>query len=87
MELKSNHSSALEWCSGHMKFYLGVNPLDRHVSWAHDMAFTRNFLVVYDCSVVFSPEAMMNKGPYNYTVHWVRLGSLQNSLNVLKGRV
>ena len=69
----------------HMKFYLGVNPLDKHVSFAHDIAFTTNFLVVYDSSVHFSPESIMNKSEdflsFNRE-HTFRIGLIPRKKNV-----
>ena len=36
----------------------------KHISFAHNLIFTKNFIIVYDCSVHFDPKAMFEGGSF-----------------------
>ena len=67
-----------------MKFYIGVNPLEKYISVAHDFMFTKNYLVIYDNSVQFSIEAIGRGGDFlsfNDT-HSLRIGLIPRKADV-----
>jgi carotenoid cleavage dioxygenase len=51
-----------------MLYYIGVRPDDEHTSFAHDMLFTKNWMVVYDSSVHFDTSKILeaNTSFFNY---------------------
>lgn len=59
-----------EWsvAVGKLAFYFGLNTQDSHVPWAHDMIFTKNWIVLFDSSVTFDVTEMIIKGsPFRWS--------------------
>jgi carotenoid cleavage dioxygenase len=54
--------------TGQLELYFGVKTQDGQVSFAHDMMFTKNWIVLFDCSVTFNVAEMINKGsPFRWS--------------------